>query len=849
MEEQLRKKHMLQGLIIITVLMLVSLAILVCSSVKNRNHDMNQVEDYITGLGTNTADSIEGIFDDYLASIKVSATLYGTSLLSPKVDTELLQLLENSTNFDWIRFIGMDGTDYTSDGEQTNCADREYYIKGIAGESGITEVAKSRITGDKLIGFYSPVYFGEEICGVMLGFVKEESLSAILAYKIMGYVADTYFINDDGTILARYLNDDSTIENIFDSTVFVSENNKKILVDALSQQKTAIFDYSGTSGVSKGVIVPVGGSGRYIVQIYPAEAVSIVLQTDNRDLIITFVMFAVIFAVGFSVFLANYRILSDDRTARVIREERARNEFEMSLIVAAARSVYPFIMQENLTKDTFIIRFYDNEHENNNEIFNDINLMVRSVAGTLLTEEQKENFIHTFSRESLLSEFEKGHTTFTQLIQQIQGDVFEWMETKVILVKGEEGDIYAIAMTRNVEEEVRKNRELEAAKEQADAANKAKTDFLFNMSHDIRTPMNAIMGFTKLLEKSLDDKEKSSEYIGKIQSSNNYLLSLINNVLEMSRIDSGRLQIEEHLWNVNELVKSVHPIFEMEMKSKNLYLDQSIDIEHEYVYCDETKLREIFLNIVSNAVKYTDVGGITIRISEIPCDRPGYALYKTVVTDTGIGMNKDFVPQIFDEFSRERTSTESKVEGTGLGMSITQKLVKLMGGTILVESESGKGSTFTVILPNRIASEEDIKRNNKENTDYSAKMYSGKRLLIAEDNELNAEIAIELLKEVGFEVDHALDGVECVEMLENKPSDYYEAVLMDIQMPNMDGYEATRRIREFKDPSKAGITIIAMTANAFEEDRKNAFEAGMNEHIAKPIDIQKLLKTLEQYIK
>lgn len=381
------------------------------------------------------------------------------------------------------------------------------------------------------------------------------------------------------------------------------------------------------------------------------------------------------------------------------------------------------------------------------------------------------------------------------------------------------------------------------ARVQAEAASKAKTAFLFNMSHDIRTPMNAIMGFTNMLAKYQNDPERRSEFIRKISESSHVLLSIINNVLEMARIEKGAVQLEESIWDAKTFNDSLFTIFEDMMSQKGLHFSRSIDVMHKNVFCDPTKLREIFLNIVSNAYKYTPEGGkIDMNTVEIPSDREGYAMFRTVITDNGIGMSKEYLPHLFEEFSREHNTTQGKVEGTGLGMPIVKRLVEIMDGTIEVESELGVGTKVTVTIPHRIADTCAIVSHKGVDVDPS--LFHGKRILLVEDNELNAEIAIEMLKEMGFIVEHAYNGQECLNMLDSAPSDYYNIILMDIQMPIMDGYEATRAIRALHDYEKANIPILAMTANAFAEDKIQAFRCGMNAHIAKPIDVAELMKAL-----
>ena len=390
--------------------------------------------------------------------------------------------------------------------------------------------------------------------------------------------------------------------------------------------------------------------------------------------------------------------------------------------------------------------------------------------------------------------------------------------------------------------------ELEKAVYEAKCANEAKTRFLFNMSHDIRTPMNAIIGFADLLEKHIDEKERVRDYIGKIKSSSEFLLSLINYVLETARIESGKTSLKKEVRCVSGLIESLADIFEPEVCKKGLTYSYTKDIEHEYVMGDKTKVREIFINIIGNSLKYTPAGGkITIDIREIPFDRENYIAYKIVVEDTGIGMSEDYLPHIFEEFSREHTSTEGKVVGTGLGLPIVKALIDLMGGTIEIESEVGKGTKTTVMIPFEIATQEQILEEQQKEKEFVPEDIKGKRILVAEDNELNAEITLTVLKEKGLLVERAANGKECVEMLKEKPADYYDMILMDIQMPEMDGYQATEMIRNLGN-SRAAVPIVAMTANAFEEDRQKALDAGMNAHVSKPVDMNVLFRVMAKFI-
>lgn len=383
----------------------------------------------------------------------------------------------------------------------------------------------------------------------------------------------------------------------------------------------------------------------------------------------------------------------------------------------------------------------------------------------------------------------------------------------------------------------------------AEESSRAKTTFLNNMSHDIRTPMNAILGFASLMEKEINNPEKIKDYLAKLKDSGDFLLSLINNVLEMARIESGKSVVEERPTYLRGNTESIMNIFESAAKERNLTISTALDISHEYVYVDMIKMREIIVNLISNAIKYSKPGGhIATSMTEVPCQRSGYAAYNFVVEDDGVGISEEFLPHIFESFARERNSTESKIVGSGLGLPIVKKLVDLMNGKITVESTLGKGSKFTVYLEHRICYEKDVFENAASDSEKSVDL-DGLHILLVEDNALNAEIATTLLQDRGVVVDHAGDGCVCMEMLEKAGPGYYDVILMDIQMPRKNGYETTREIRQLPNEALRTIPVVAMTANAFEEDKQKAIDAGMNAHVAKPFDMKVLVSTLATVVK
>lgn len=380
----------------------------------------------------------------------------------------------------------------------------------------------------------------------------------------------------------------------------------------------------------------------------------------------------------------------------------------------------------------------------------------------------------------------------------------------------------------------------------AEDANLAKTQFLHNVSHDIRTPMNAILGYSELMKNELKDNDlpRVFEHLNKLQKAGNILLSIINNVLDMARIESGHMELDENYANIEDIRQRLIDMFEDEAKKKNIHVRYTFNVEHKHVMADVTKVEEIFVNILSNALKYTPSNGsVEVNVDELSCDEPGYMIVRTSIMDTGIGMSQEYLEKIFESFSRERM-TSSKISGTGLGMAIVKKYVDLLGGTIDVKSVLGKGSTFIVTLKYKMADEKYYLNKQEENCEVDNAIFNGKHILLAEDNDLNAEIAQTILERAGLFVDRVKNGIECVNKVIENPVGTYDVILMDIQMPKMDGYKATCEIRNLQDKAKACIPIVAITANAFEEDKKKAIDVGMDGHIAKPINIEDLFVVL-----
>lgn len=478
----------------------------------------------------------------------------------------------------------------------------------------------------------------------------------------------------------------------------------------------------------------------------------------------------------------------------------------------------------------------------NRSLLSILNKTIKAMPANMLTSSLA--MYKSSSRKVTLIDFIKDNFFMVLLISSIAVAVVLLTILK-LLQKARKAEAAARKAANDTQE---LNAKLQVAVENAESANRAKSTFLFNMSHDIRTPMNAIIGYADLASRHLDDPAKLEKYMENIQVCGQNLLMLLNNVLDLARIENDKTEMEYSVSDVDKDFRNCVAMFQNQADSKGQTLTVTAHLLYPYVYADIPHLTEVCTNLVSNAVKYTGAGGtIHCDVTQKPGKKEGWCDMVVTVADNGIGMSQEFQKHIFEPFERERTSTVSKVEGSGIGMGIVKKLVELMSGTVEVESKIGVGSTFTVTIPCRIVSGDETQAKRETNPS-DQKCLCGTRILLTEDNDLNAEIAVELLQEEGCTVDRAKDGVECVDMLEKAANGTYQMILMDIQMPVMNGYDAAKKIRRMDDPQKAGIPIIAMTANAFSEDKQAALDVGMNDHIAKPINMNILVPTIQKYL-
>ena len=523
--------------------------------------------------------------------------------------------------------------------------------------------------------------------------------------------------------------------------------------------------------------------------------------------------------------------------------QQARHEVEA---LSAGYSIITLINLE--TDDVELIKGNNIPGLNGRYTQIDHNILLEQV-NRLIAEPFRESSVEFYDSKTIAKRLE-GKNSLFHTCERTDGT---WILSMIVPQKYDEnGRVVSVLLanrdfTEEKKRELKQEEALRQEKIKAEKANEAKSIFLFNMSHDIRTPINAIVGYSQLMKKELTNP-KLVHYQEMIEQSSKLLLSIINNVLDMARVESGKMELDENYNVVGNILQVVCDAFEGEATRKNIEITRNISVKHKHVMVDATKMQEILSNLISNAIKYTpEDGHVSIDIQELECEREGYVLFQTKVSDTGIGMSEDFLPSLFELFARERNTTISKIPGTGLGMAIVKNFVDLMDGSIEVESELGEGSTFTITIPNKIA-DKDYTNRNIESSNVSDIDFKGKRILLAEDNKLNAEITTTILSEMGFEVKAVEDGILCVNEMQHQPANTYDLILMDIQMPNMDGYKATHCIRHLSQPEKANIPIIAMSANAFEEDKKKAFDVKMNDYITKPIDFQKMEEVLKNIL-
>ena len=950
-------------------------------STTNRQRIEHQNLNYAMDSASQMSQRIESEFGNALLRVRNYAYLLGAGQDQTEITAELLRGMEEHAAFDAITFTDAQGVNLASDGRTTDGRDRDYYILGMQGESGL-EVLNSRLTGQIVTVFYAPVEHNGETVGVLLGiYFAEEYLRDMLTATYFGEPAEAFLCAGDGSVIASSNGGsyDRPLPDVLQSTGSIDAGTAGLVREAFQEgSEDAGFICQPGSLTDNLCVFHLPNSAYILVQAFPKIVTQAMIGNANHAGMVLQIILIVLFAIYILVLLIRNR-------ARRKTLEKQNTQFGYVL-----DGLNTLFSSRYLTADL--------EHNTYSYMGG-----IQPLSGGLATEGAYDDIIAAHSQDiigedeqvlfrqilsiSSVTELLSEEDTFNYECHVNRDGSEQWENLIAVCLQREAGRAVRVLFVRqNITAQVQQQREqtqaLQDALMQAQRASKAKTTFLSNMSHDIRTPMNAIIGFTTLAVSHIDNKNQVQDCLQKVLSSSNHLLSLINDILDMSRIESGKVQIKEQECNISELTHNLVNIIQPQVKAKQLELFiDTFDINNEDVIADSLKLSQVFVNLLSNAVKYTPAGGtVSFRIQQRTTFHRGYGDYVFIVKDNGIGMAPDFVEHIFEPFEREASTTKTGIQGTGLGMAITKNIVDMMGGTITVDSEKGKGSEFRVELSLKLQDAEKNAAQIKELeglraivvdddcdscesvtrmlkqigmraewttsgkeavyrarsahnegdpyhtyiidwqmpemsgietcrriraavgqdapviiltaydwtdieeeartagvTAFCAKPlfmsdlrsallaagghgekaskpawtqadFTGRRILLVEDNELNREIAQAILEESGFTVETAPDGTDAVGMVRQAEEYYYDAVLMDVQMPVMDGYEATRTIRALPRKDVKDLPIIAMTANAMEEDRETALKSGMNAHLAKPLNIDLFLKTLGKYM-
>ena len=960
--------------IIIIVCIIASLALFMRA---NTQRIISQNESYIADATILSADHVNSRFYSKLNNIQMIAALYGESMDSPAVDADAITDLCPPDYFDYVRFIPADGQFTTPDGDVVDLTKRESYINGMQGITGVCTAEASWITDTTMLSFYTPMYYNGEIAGVLCGLYDAKGMEGIISNEFFGVTASVYLCSGDGTVIIS-TGDDTPPENILDavraSDQFFGKAQDSFF-HAFENHESQLFSYENHSETEIGYIAALEYNNWILVQSFPDQIASGMLHRANS----AGIMLCGSIILAFLIYIVFLLIVKRRNEISLTKENK-----NISNIVESVTAVFSRFAVVDLKNDEYYYVAKTDGMPPEGKYTD----LIQYVSQFYIAEEGHVPMSEVVTTEHIQKSMTED-LDYLQYEYHINRGVDKWENLSLICLEREDGKpisiLYAVQdITERKHKEFESRIALQEAFDAAEAANNAKSEFLSRMSHDIRTPMNAVMGMTTVAAMHMDDKERVIDCLNKITASSRHLLALINDVLDMSKIESGKVTLSEEPFNLSEMTENILTIMQPQIKAKNQQINiRTSNIVHEDLIGDTLRLRQVFVNIMGNSVKFTPAGGdLSLDIRELDSRIPGKACFEFVFTDTGIGMEQSFIDEIFEPFSRSNNPNSQKIEGTGLGMAIAKNIVNMMDGDIKVESKVGEGSKFTVRVfltiqemketdneslaslkilvadddrdsaegtrdilrdigmdATSVFSGEDavaeIVRQHEMGEDFAAVIldwqmpnmdgvqataeirqkvgdtipiiilsaydwtdieqkardigvnafvakplfrsrlvyvlrsvvdqagrttsadvnlldenkFSGKRVLLVEDIELNREIAYELLSMNGILVEFAFDGKMAVDILTEKPENYYDLVFMDIQMPNMNGYEATKAIRASDREDLKTIPIVAMSADAFSDDVYRSKESGMNDHISKPIDIPKLLDALETWLK
>ena len=814
------------------------------------NRIVAQTGQYVSDATDQTAKLVATVMSNTQRDIETVAALASESSAAAEVVTseEWLRDVGEISPFDSIDFVDAAGWQHSPGREAVKVSDRAYFKRAMDGHSGIDCVFNTRLTHENLVYFYAPVREGADgpVIGLLLAHYSEERLAELLRNSFFGYESHVLLCLPTGEVVAA--SDDGMVgTNLLEKAAAdrgIQQGSESQLATAFAERADLTLTYETAHGLGSVRIQSVPELDWMILETFPSAATEQMINAATEGGWSTLVIVVVVFLVVIVGIIAfnnrRHRVLARSMKDRIDVQTGVGKLTERLVLIDFSQDRFRYMSGPVTPNDPY-------------ELEGSYDEMVERLAGLVVGDDVKREVVERFSREAIREAMADGvdNLGFEYLIDR--GGDLKWEDINLICVERDEDGlpVRVVYTTQDVTVMKTREKQLQQAMENsyraAVAANNAKSDFLSRMSHDIRTPMNAIIGMTELARMNENDPARIDDCLEKITLSSNHLLSLINEVLDLSMIENGRLVLSLGAVDLRALVREIETVFGPRCDEARIRFSMAVEnLAHPHVYADELRLQQVFMNLIGNAVKFTPAGGsVAVRVVEHPVRTPGCSDYELVFADTGCGMAPAFVEHVFEPFAREHDSRTEQVEGTGLGLSIVQSVVSLMGGTIDVESEPGAGSTFTVHLNLRhdeaapCATPEPGARSSA-----AGESFPSARVLLVEDNELNSEIAAALLESLGLSVECAFNGREALDALEAAEPGHFAVVLMDIQMPVMNGLEATRAIRASKRSDLAGLPIVVLSANAFAEDVQESKRAGADDHLSKPISLKDLAATL-----
>lgn len=816
----------------------------------NQKRIVSQNTGYIEDATIQIANRLDDTIKTAQDSICTMAYLYGSTITSDEVNCTELQYMMEHTLFDYVEFTNTEGIATDINGETADVKNRIYYQKGIQGESGIDVVLDSRINHETLIVFYAPVYKERQIIGVLTGLYRDAHMIEILDSTFFGENTNAYLCREDGLVLFCSGND-SAPSNLLDYFYKASSSETYNQIrEAFRNGSTFSFTYTKDKSVNSACLTKLAENNWMILQTFPPKTTDKMIDNANSAGIRLEISLICLFFLYILFLLIQHQIQ---------RKKLVAENLEMSYIIKGITQMFDRFVLVDFETDRYKYIGVNPIQYGNFSPTGSYSSFVEILSSMIVEPEERKRVFSLLQKESVQKNITPD-TPYLSYEYHILRDKERWESISLICLQYKNDLPVKFLYTRHdindqKEEELRNHLALKEAFQAAEEANHAKSVFLSRMSHDIRTPMNAIIGMTTIASMHLSDQERIKDCLSKINISSHHLLSLINEVLDMSKIESGKIVLSEAPLCLCDCINNTITIMQPQLDSKHIRIDISTnELMHRTVLGDEQRIQQILLNIVGNAVKFTpEHGSISLKLLESPSHTQGISCYTIICKDTGIGMDEETRSHIFEPFFRATDSRIGTTEGTGLGMPIVQNIVHMMHGSIFVESELNKGSKFTINLYLKYSDYQLTSTCSQAETISDADLllerdFSGKRVLLVEDTKMNIEIAEELLSSMHLLVDTAYDGVQAVDQLLMQPPYYYDLIFMDIQMPNMNGYEATSAIRSSSREDLKELPIIAMTADTFTEDIEHSLHSGMNGHIAKPIDIRSLVKILGQWL-